>query len=180
MLITTQNNQQVFLRELHPNDFDDLVIYLQNLTPQTKTRFGPHNFDKQSIIDLYISNKCIGYIAQDGITNKIIAYAIIKQGYLEHDSSRLNRYGIILNHNTDCTFAPSVADDWQSCGIGYALFNYIVLQLKNTQTKRMMLWGGVQKENDKAVNYYKKLGFYALGTFNYNGENFDMVFDIKS
>lgn len=144
-------------------------------------RFGPHRFDKQSIIDFYKhSDLHLGYIACDMETNQIIAYFIIKTGYLKHDAVRLQSYGMNPDANTDCTFAPSVADAWQSCGIGDKLFQLILSDLRTTEISRIILWGGVQMDNTKAVNYYKKNNFKILGKFTYNGENYDMYFDIKN
>ena len=40
------------------------------------------------------------------------------------------------------------------------------------------MWGGVQMDNEKAVNFYKRNDFRMLGQFTYNGENYDMIFDI--
>jgi diamine N-acetyltransferase len=175
ILIETKNNKQVYLRRLNANDFDGLFNYLQNLSADTKKRFGPHPFDKQSIIDFYDnSEENLGYVAQT-INGEIVAYAIIKIGYLENDKSRFDSYGIILSNNTDCEFAPSVADDWQSCGIGNQQFQYILTDLKKTSLKSVILWGGVQADNHKAINYYKKNGFQQLGQFTHNGENFDMI-----
>jgi diamine N-acetyltransferase len=144
-----------------------------------KKRFGPHQFNPQALIDFYQdSDLHLGYVATVTGANKIIAYCTIKRGYLEHDSNRLQSYGITLNHKTDCTFAPSVADDWQSCGVGNHLFQFILSDLKSASINRIILWGGVQTNNDKAVNYYKRNGFKTLGQFNYNRENYDMLFDI--
>lgn len=84
----------------------------------------------------------------------------------------------MLSNTSDCTFAPSVADAWQSCGVGNSLFQFILSSLKATEVKRIILWGGVQIDNEKAVNYYKKNAFKTLGQFYYNGENYDMVLDV--
>jgi ribosomal protein S18 acetylase RimI-like enzyme len=180
MQIEAKNKQQVFLRRLNSNDLDNLFDYLQKLSTETKKRFGPHKFDRQSIIDFYDLKTNIGYIALTIDTNEIIAYSIIKIGYLKHDSSRLQSYGIILDNNTDSTFAPSVADLWQSCGIGKKLFQFILLDLSKTEVKRIILWGGVQMDNEIAVNYYNKNGFKTLGQFAYNGENYDMIYEIPT
>jgi hypothetical protein len=180
MQIEAKNKQQVFFRRLNSNDLDYLFDYLQNLSTETKKRFGPHNFDRQSIIDFYDLKTNIGYIALAIDTNEIIAYSILKIGYLEHDSSRLQSYGMKLDNNTDSTFAPSVADLWQSCGIGNKLFQFILSDLSKTEVKRIILWGGVQTNNEIAVNYYNKNGFKTLGQFAYNGDNYDMVYEIKS
>jgi diamine N-acetyltransferase len=120
----------------------------------------------------------LGYVAVDAETGEIIAYSIIKRGYIENDGKRLQSYGITLNNKTDCTFAPSVADAWQTCGIGNALFHFILSDLKTMKIKRIILWGGVQADNTKALNYYKKNGFSIAGQFYHNGENYDMIVEI--
>jgi len=181
MIITTKDKKQVLLRRLAMGDVDKLLIYLEQLSAETKRRFGPHQFDKQSIADLYTAREaCLGYIATVGEAGEIVAYSIIKPGYLEHDSYRLRSYGFTPHSETDCTFAPSVADAWQSQGVGDRLFHFILADLKSIGIKRIILWGGVQRDNSKAVNFYKKHGFQTLGKFEYYGWNYDMVLVISS
>lgn len=179
MIIKTRDNKEVHLRRLNSNDLDNLLEYLHNLSPETKKRFGPHQFDKQSVIDFYNHTDIhLGYVAHTIESNKIIAYAIIKLGYLEGDYNRFLSYGIKLNNKLDCEYAPSVADLWQSCGIGNNLFKFILADLKTREVKRIVLWGGVQADNEKAINYYKKNNFKLSGKFYHNGENFDMILDL--
>ena len=179
MIIETNNHKKIFLEKLDLNNTGKLSNYLQQLSDETKKRFGPHPFDERSILDLYTSSdNYLGYIAIDIETAMIIAYSIIKTGYLEHDRPRLESYGITLNKETDCTFAPSVADQWQSMGIGKKLFQFILSDLKAMHIKRIILWGGVQVNNEKAVKYYLQNGFNILGQFYYQGENYDMTLDI--
>lgn len=177
MIIEAKNNTQIFFRRLNSNDFDLLYNYLQSLSAETKKLFGPHKFDKQTIFDFYKnSDSHLGYVGIDIQSNEIIAYSIIKIGYLKHDHIRLQSYGMTLDNKTDCVFAPSVADVWQSCGIGNKLFHFILSDLKLIGIKRIILWGGVQMDNYKALNYYKRNNFKILGQFIHNGENCDMVF----
>jgi diamine N-acetyltransferase len=179
MLITAKNKKNVFLRKLNLNDIDSLYEYLQNLSDETKNRFGPHRFDKESIINFHQhANSHFGYVAFSAETAEMIAYSVIKIGYLEHDSFRLQSYGITLHSKTDCTFAPSVADAWQSCGIGDKLLQFILSDLKRQEVKRIILWGGVQLSNARAINFYKKNGFKVSGQFNYKGDNYDMMLEI--
>lgn len=162
------------------HDIDNLFHYLQNLSSETRSRFGPHPFDKDSIAAFYNdSTDRIGYVAIDTETGDLIAYSIIKIGFLEHDRTRLESYGLTLENKHDCTFAPSVADAWQGCGIGSNLFHFIITDLKSKAINRIILWGGVQANNERAVVYYHKLGFKTLGQFQYNGENYDMSFDME-
>ncbi len=153
--------------------------YLQQLSAETNKIFGPHAFDQQSINDFYSKGQLnIGYVAKEIETGKIIAYAIIRPEYLTEDGKRLQYCHIIPTSQTDCTFAPSVADAWQSCGIGNALFQYILNDLKGTVFTRIILWGGVQSDNKKAVNYYLRNGFKKIGHFEHNGLNDDMILEI--
>jgi len=178
-IVITKNKKQAILRKLNPGDLDLLHVYLQKLSAETKKRFGPHKYDKESIIDFYKnSDTLLAYVGIDMETKEIIAYFLIKTGYLEHDHKRFESYGIELDNMTGCTFAPSVADDWQSCGIGEQLFHYILSDLKTKGIQRIVLWGGVQMDNEKALNYYKKNHFKTAGQFTHNGENYDMMLDL--
>ena len=180
MIFKTNNEKRVRLCRLTLDDHEELFDYLQQLSTETKKRFGPHSFDKQSIIDLYKNlEQYIGYVVHDILTGKIIAYSIIKIGYLQHDCIRLQSYGIHPDNNTDCTFAPSVADEWQCLGIGNALFQFVLSEIKKLGIERIILWGGVQADNGKAINYYNKNGFKIVGQFEYNGLNYDMALDIN-
>ncbi|MEI6088454.1 MAG: GNAT family N-acetyltransferase, partial [Bacteroidota bacterium] len=87
-------------------------------------------------------------------------------------------YGLNLDSNSDCTFAPSVDDRWQKLGIGKKMFEFILSDLKTRKIKRVILWGGVQATNENAIHYYLKNEFRILGEFEYNGNNYDMAFDI--
>lgn len=180
MILHPKNNKPASLRKLTPGDFSALSIYLQQLSAQTKKRFGPHPFDERSVVEFYNSSEnYFGYVAQDMEENRIIAYSALKTGYLEHDRQRLESYGLQLSHTTDCTFAPSVADNRQGMGIGNGLLRFIIADLKIRGINRIILWGGVQTDNEQAVNYYVRNGFKILGQFSHNGENYDMVFEIN-
>jgi len=179
MILKAKNNRQILLRKLIPADIDNLYTYLQNLGPDTIKRYGPHKFDKQSIAELYQNDgNHTAYIALDIETSQIIAYSVIKAGYLEHDRHRLQSYGVTPDNTTDCTFAPSVADQWQSLGVGNSLFQFMLADLKAKGIKRIILWGGVQSDNQKAVPYYLKNGFKKIGRFEHNGSNEDMILEI--
>ena len=179
MIKKARNGRQVVLRRLGSDDLERLLQYLHNLSPDTQKRFGPHRFDRQSVIDFYDNlQEHWGYIAQDFETGAIVAYSIIKIGYLHHDSHRLQSYGLTLDEKTDCTFAPSVADAWQSQGVGNGLWEFMLGDLKTKGIRRVILWGGVQSDNEKAVNFYKKNGFRLLGRFEYNGWNDDMILEV--
>lgn len=151
---------------------------MQALGPISRQRFGPHLYDAASIATFYQDPFSVwGYLAKVVQEPAILAYSIVKRGFLEHDRSRLETYGLSLDPRRDCTFAPSVADAWQGQGIGVDLFKHIQADLAQLGIQRMVLWGGVQEGNEPALRYYSKLGFRMLGTFEHAGKNWDMVLE---
>lgn len=170
-------NLQLRFIPFEPSQVDALFIYLKKLNHESKKRFGPHPFTKQAIINSYNdkNNRLYLAIAED---DEIVAYTIVKLGWVDFDTQRLLSYGL-FPELSDCTLAPSVADDWQSKGVGSVFLEYIIDHLKSIEhIKRIILWGGVQSTNKKAIGYYKKFGFKKLGDFEHNGNNFDMMLEL--
>jgi len=177
MKARTKNDQEIEFKKLDNSEFNELSNYLNGLSEETKKRFGPHRYDNEAVRSFYEDSTNTGYIALDK-DEKIIAYSILRLGFLVHDQARLESYGLTLSQETDCTFAPSVADAWQSIGIGHSMLKYILENLTGRQAKRIILWGGVQCSNTKAINFYKSRGFRELGQFEYYGMNLDMIRDV--
>lgn len=168
----------IIIRKLAATDFDGLLCYLHHLSTETKSRFGPHAFDANAVIEFYKADDITGFVATDTTHNSIIAYAITTEGILQHEKDRLSSYNYPDIGNDAITFAPSVADNWQGKGIGKVMFEFIVNYCRQKNIRRIILWGGVQSTNKKALHFYQKLGFVTLGEFEYNGLNQDMVLEI--
>lgn len=172
------NNQRIFYKQFDITLLDKLIDYLQKLSPESKGRFGPHPFTKEGIIEKYQDEENYKLFIAAFKDEEVIAYAIIKRGWINFDEQRLLSYGLSPQFS-DCTLAPSVADDWQSKGVGSVFLEYIIDHLKSIEhIKRIILWGGVQSTNKKAIGYYKKFGFKKLGDFEHNGNNFDMMLEL--
>jgi GNAT superfamily N-acetyltransferase len=168
----------LIIRPFGLSDADDLADYFIGLSHETTRRYGPHPFDRATIVEIFSGNTgLLGYIAIEQDNQSIIAYSVIKYGVIHHDQVRLESYGLKINNQTDCTYAPSVADAWQSCGVGNLMFQFILDDLKSMGFRRIILWGGVQADNLKAVNFYRKNGFQEVGRFEHNGNNLDMIRD---
>lgn len=179
-MFKTRSNKSVYFRKLHQEDSDLLFRYLNELSPLTHSRFAPHSFEK-SFLDVFCREFDAGYFAFGAFeaeTNVLIAYALLKKGYVEHDYERLSSYGVQPDSFNDYTYAPSVADAWQSEGIGFGIFKYMLTAIDFNAANRIFLWGGVQVLNDKAMNFYSKIGFRTLGQFNYYGMNNDMIYEL--
>jgi GNAT superfamily N-acetyltransferase len=174
--VALRNGKGIVLRRLVLSDLSALADYLGNLGEATRRRFGPHPYDLDSLIDFYQTTWNIGFLAVDD-AGTIVSYAVIRIGFLDHDRARLESYGLKLDLVTDACFAPSVSDQWQSLGIGDLMLSYILDELRVLDIRRVILWGGVQTDNEKAINYYLKNGFRALGQFEYQGLNLDMMLE---
>ena len=173
------NKNEVKFVRLTAIDEDILLEYLSDLSPETKHRFGPHGFDRDSVRAVLGNEKLyMACAAKDTATGRLLAYAIIKHGFLEHDRPRLETYGLVLNAGQDCTFAPSVADQWQGRGMGRQMLIFVMNELSNAGYSRIILWGGVQAGNERAVRFYFRNGFKKVGEFEYYGMNYDMIFEI--
>ena len=163
---------------MHNNDLRKLEIYLKNLSQETKNRFAPHGSELCELEKLFFTDEYVGFISEIHNCDILVAYAVLKKGIVEHDRFRLQSYGLKLDSSLDCTYAPSVAEDWQSQGIGSALYQFVINYLKSNGFRRIILWGGVQATNEKALNYYRKYGFVELGSYEYYGQNYDMMKEI--
>jgi len=178
---TIINNIPIAIQPLKPDMFEALVTYYSCLSAETKNRFAPHAFTMEALENLFVKNNIYtAFIGSNMQDNSIIAYTIIKIGYLPDERERLNQWGLKVDIETDATLAPSVSDIWQSVGIGQLLFNYTINHLQNTSISRLLLWGGVQCLNEKAVKFYLKNNFKIAGEFDYNGCNYDMYKNLRT
>ena len=169
----------ITIRKWEKQDLPHLYQYLVHLGSITKSRFGPHPFDQGILEQLFDQGDHIGMLVIDNPSTYIIGYALIKQGFLTHDAERLKSYGLQLSHTTDATYAPSLADEWQGKGIGKLIWQSTIALLQQKGIRRVILWGGVQQANERAVAYYHRLGFVTLGTFSLNSlQNLDMICSI--
>lgn len=175
MTALTKHNKPVLLQQFEIADVEFLLQYFHQLSPVTVKHFQPHSFQKEAVLLFYNHHEHEAFIATDVETGRIIAYTVLKKGYLQHDYPRLQQYGVPISYDHCYTVAPSVTDEWQSAGLGQLVFNYILNEMKNRQVKQLILWGGVQIDNVKAVRFYQKNGFRSLGHFQHNGLNEDML-----
>ncbi|MEM7108223.1 MAG: GNAT family N-acetyltransferase [Bacteroidota bacterium] len=159
-----------------PQDAYGIVGYFNAMSPTTKRYYAPHDFDVDTVISICQGNYK-KYQAFIGIEDDlVIAYAVIKNGLKDGEVNRFAAYAVRLSSGQDYSLAPSVADAFQSQGIGGLLLNSVESHLKELGAEKIILWGGVQLRNQKAVQYYLKNGFQTLGKFWHDGiENLDMV-----
>jgi diamine N-acetyltransferase len=160
----------------NPADAEGIAAYYTRLGEATRKRFAPHGFEAADISSLLNQpEKYSIQVAEEKGSGRIIAYAITMTGVFDYDEARWQQYAILLTGTAHGTYAPSVADEWQGRGLGQLLFNFTVSQLKQKGLHEIILWGGVQCSNVRAVNFYLKNNFLLKGYFEYQGGNYDMM-----
>jgi diamine N-acetyltransferase len=178
MVVLLKNNKQITVRRLQETDTSLLFDYFSGLSADLRSRFAPHPFDQSTAIAICknLESGIRYYIAIDD-EGTIIAYMLVKKRMIEEDRTRLLNKNIYYDTSLTCAFAPSVADAWQNSGVGSAMYDIIEKDiLDNSPWRVIVLWGGVQATNDKAIHFYAKKGFQHLGNFFANGQNnYDMV-----
>jgi diamine N-acetyltransferase len=175
----------VLFRPVLPADAKILGDYFLSLSDQTKHRYGPHRFDRETAEELVATTDhahTLRMIATvpSGATEQVIAYIILILGIREDDAARYTLLNMPLHADTDCTLAPSVADAYQSKGLGSLLLQHIKLMARRLGRTRMVLWGGTQATNERAIHYYHKHGFQTVGEFQEppGHNNYDMIMDL--
>jgi GNAT superfamily N-acetyltransferase len=179
----TRSGQEILMRPLRADDAARLWGYFCRLSEQSRARYGPHSFDQPTAdqicatLDHGALLRLVGTIPDAG-GERIIAYMLLKMDVLEDDQRRYTALGIPLDPDTDCTLAPSVADEYQNQGIGSLMLRHIIQVAPRLGRRRIVLWAGVQATNDRAVHYYSRWGFRKVGEFTNGKNNYDMILDL--
>lgn len=174
--VTIKNNINVAIRLLRSDDAEKLYHYLDSLSSESRSRFGPHPFDQNTIAEIcrHPQNDTIRYIAENN--ECIIAYMLIQKGMIDADRKRYSEKNIFFDDDITATYAPSVADEFQSSGLGSSMFQLIENDLIAAGYSVIVLWGGVQASNSRAVHFYEKHLFRNMGSFWHdNKDNHDMI-----
>jgi ribosomal protein S18 acetylase RimI-like enzyme len=166
--IQTAGGTRVLFRPLTPADAAILGRYFCGLSADTISRYGPHPFDQATADKLCAEinyQETIRMIAVEGEGSgaEVIAYFILQPNIPPGELERYARAGIALDPRLGCLIAPSVADAHQSRGLGTPLMRHMFATAKRLGFTRMVLMGGVYQSNERAVHYYRKLGFRDIG-----------------
>jgi ribosomal protein S18 acetylase RimI-like enzyme len=178
----------VLFRPLTPADAAILGPYFCGLSADTISRYGPHPFDQATADSLCAAvnyQETIRFIAVEGKgqAERVIAYFILQPGIPVDEVTRYARAGITLDPRAGCLIAPSVADAYQSRGLGTPLMRHAFAVARRLGFSKMVLMGGVYLTNERAVHYYRKLGFRDIGVTFENPPNsgrisYDMHLDL--
>ncbi len=188
----------VALRLLRPDDEAALGAYFAGLSAATRRVYAPHPFDAATARRLCAEldpTQNLRFVAVAGAPGaapgvarspgtpaapRLVAYIIVRLGVGAGELARYAAAGLPLDPATTCCLAPSVADVYQSRGVGPVLMAPILRWLRELGYLRLVLSGGVRAENARAKRFYAKLGFRRVADFVTAGEvqNHDMVLDL--
>ena len=180
--IALPTGEQASLRPLRQDDAAILGAYFLGLSAETTRVYGPHHFDLETAdrlcreLNSADHLRMLAGIEENG-QQQIVAYFIVYFGLYDADCNRYLERDMPLDPATDCELAPSVADAYQSSGVGSLVMGHLLPLLKSAGRRRLVLVGGVRAENVRAIHFYEKFGFGKVGAFKSRGaiDNFDMI-----
>ena len=174
--------ERITLRALRREDGELFGRYLAGLGEETRRRYAPHPLTLEQGIKLcheinYGDTLRLIAVTEQGGKPEVIAYFILVLGVREGDIKRYRERGMTLDPQRDCTFAPSVADAYQNRGVASALMPQVLDVARRLGFRRMVLMGGTQATNSRAIRFYVKSGFRKVGDFVTEGNvnNHDMI-----
>ena len=177
-------DQAVYFSPLRRHQAAALGAYFTGLSPASRRVYGPHPFDQETAdafcaqLDSARTLRMLAW-AREGDAERIAAYFIAELGVRAGDRQRYDGLGLELHDQTDCTLAPSVADAYQSRGLGSLMMRHLLGLLPRMGRQRLLLWGGVRADNPRAVHFYRKFGFRPVGEFEAGGtNNYDMIAEL--
>ena len=184
--VVTPNGLHFVIRPLDSRDSLNLGAYFLSLSETTRNWYGPHPFDQTTAdrlcaaIDPAHTIRFIGTLPHEG---QVVAYFILHLGVYQNEIKRYGRHKVKLNPQEDCLVAPSVADAYQNQGLGTLVMRHTIDVARHLGRRRMLLMGGVFIANQRAVHFYRKMGFQTLGTFakprRPDRPSYDMYLEIK-
>ncbi|MBD3362495.1 GNAT family N-acetyltransferase [Candidatus Dojkabacteria bacterium] len=181
--IRLNSKEKLTLRPLEKDDCELLNRFLEGLSEQTREFYIYPSYDfsmAKELCDAINRYDKLRFVLNIHPKEEIIALFEYSFDIPESDRNRFKKYEINLSLDRDCRLGPCISDVFQNRGIGSAIFPYLIEIAKRFQQKRIILWGGVFKENKLAITFYENNGFEHLGEF-VNSENkvcLDMIYKI--
>ena len=172
------------MRPLKPTDTQALARFLERLTPETRRLSTFEGYDltaAQGLCQSINRYDKLRFVIEPQSSKRIVGLLEFSFDIPETDYKRFGETGTQLDAETDCRFGPTLADDYQDRGLGSRVFPHIVEIARKFGKKRIILWGGVLKDNERAIHYYKKQGFALAGVFRdqKGREALDMIISLK-
>jgi RimJ/RimL family protein N-acetyltransferase len=174
--ISGQDGTQYTFRKLEQADSALLTTYFLALSKETQSRFGPHPLTAEyakKLCDLP-QDSADRFILLTENQDQIIGYFIVEYGGAPDEAKRYQAQGIDLDPKLDPIFAPSMADAYQNKGLASRVMPLIIGAAKEKYARSLVLMGGTQETNHRAIAFYEKFGFKRYGRFQTDMFNYDM------
>lgn len=167
--VQLKNGEFIRFRPLQAEDGEALGDYFEGLSAETRRRYGPHLLDRPTARQLCAAIDPAQVLRMVAVraSGEIIAYYILVMGITEHEQARYEAAHLPLDPLLDCTAAPSVADTYQNQGLGTPLMLHLIELARTLGRRWMVLMGGTQMTNTRAIRFYEKCGFEVIGQFEY-------------
>ena len=175
--------ERIVFHPLRREDSALLGRYFPGLSADTRERFAPHAFTAEQAEMLCAAidyEKIIRLLAAtgDGPRPEAVAYFILRLEINDDDEGRHRARGMALDRPSVCSIAPSVADDRRGRGLGSVVMGRALALARHLGKRQVILQGGVQATNSRAIGFYDKHGFRKVGSFSTGVENHDMFLDL--
>lgn len=165
---------EITLRALRSDDGERLAAYFEGLSPSTTSRFQPHPLTREEAMARCGEppGPATRLVLERGAD--IVGYFILEAGLRSGDAARYAEQGIMLEVGRDLLFAPSVADMWQNQGLSSQAMPHLIALSQQLGARSLVLMGGTQATNDRAIRFYEKFGFEGCGGYQSEIWNHDM------
>jgi GNAT superfamily N-acetyltransferase len=175
---------ELVFRVLRPTDGPILGRYLEGLSQATRQIWAPHGFDMATAERLCAEldyARALRFIAEERQNGQpeAAAYYILALAVRDAEVERYTRRGQHLDLDLTCLLAPCVADRYQSQGLGSLMMPPVLETARALGRRHVVLMGGTQARNVRAIGLYEKFGFRRMGDFEVRDlNNHDMMLDL--
>ncbi|KXK09913.1 MAG: GNAT family protein [Candidatus Dojkabacteria bacterium] len=181
---TQNNNLKLNLRPLRSKDEQALAKLLLSLSEDTKRFFTYPSFDQAMAaslcqdIDKYDK---IRFVLENSKNSELIGIFEFSMDLVEEDITRFRNHGVNLEVARTSRYGPVLAEAYQGKGIALVVFKKIIPLISYLGKDTIILFGGVHKDNAKAIKHYLSLGFQEVCEFvNSDGiACLDMIYKIN-
>jgi len=180
--IKTQLGEEITLRPLQQPDTQKLTTFLENLSLGTRKLSTFDSYDAvtaKELCDAISKYDKLRFVLENQ-DKEIIGLIEFTFDIPENVVEQYKGYGIDLDIDNTCRFGPTLADDYQSKGLGSLVFPYVIKIAELLGKKYIILYGGVFADNIRAIKYYEKHGFKVVGKYTDEDgrKSVDMILDI--
>jgi GNAT superfamily N-acetyltransferase len=159
---------------LAANDAIALGDYFLALSAESKRRFQPHPLTLESAAELCAARNSAVRRLVLRTGGQIIGYFILDPNVGADELTRYAALGIQLESGRDWLFAPSVADSHQNRGLASQAMPHLIALARQSGARSLVLMGGTQGTNARAIAFYEKSGFRRCGGYQTDQWNHDM------